>query len=162
MAHATLKYGFRDQRTAAELALSPAPPLSRDSAPPPSKPGKTGVLGAVTNAAKMTSGAFAAAKTSIQARENAVAFSASLTTSAKEFSASARKLQQGQTSIRDAVVFGSANVNAVNSFFNADDLTQFSGMKVGNISVSVSASFAAKLSKRLERIAAMANCVEKV
>jgi len=155
MAHETLKYGFRDLRTAAELALSPAPPLSRDPAPPPSKPGKTGVLGVVSKAAKMTSGAFAAAKVSIQAREAAVEFSTSLTTAAKDFSATGRKLQRGQISIRDASVFGSAAVES-NSFFGANDLVQFSGLKAGNLDASVAASFAVKLSQRQARIAAMA------
>ena len=58
--------GFRDLRTAAEIAIGAAPPLSRIAAPASPKTGGLGALGAVSSlaggAAKMTSGAFSAAK----------------------------------------------------------------------------------------------------
>ena len=150
-----IKYGFRDMRTAAELAIGAAPPLSRDAAPPASKPGKKGVLGKVTAAAKMTGAGFAAAKIAIQAREDNVAFSLSLTSAAKDFAQAGTALQRGHTSIRDSAVFASASVGE-NAFYGAADLVQFSGMSVGNISVAAAASFSVKLSQRQARIAAMA------
>ena len=88
--------GFRDLRTAAEIAIGAAPPLSRVAAPPPPKPGGLGVLGAVSSlaggAAKMTSGGFSAAKIAIQSRESSISFSKTLTAAAKNFEISGNKL----------------------------------------------------------------------
>ena len=74
--------GFRDMRTAAEIAIGAAPPLSRVAAPASPKPGGPGVLGAVSSlaggAAKMTSGGFSAAKVANQSRESSVSFSETL------------------------------------------------------------------------------------
>ena len=85
-----INIGFRDLRTLGELAIGAEPPLSREAAPAPPKFGLPGALGAVSSlaggAAKMTSGAFAAAKLGLQARESAVAFSSSLTDTAKGLS----------------------------------------------------------------------------
>jgi len=151
---ANLSDGFRDMRTGGELSIGAEPPLSRDAAPASPKPGLLGRLGAVTSAAGMTSGAFAAVKTALQARESAVLFASSLTEAAKGFDAAGRALQKGQTSIQD-VTFRSTAVVA-DTFTSASELAQFSGMRVGNISSSAAVAFATKLKHRQAQISSMA------
>ena len=154
-----LNFGFRDLRTLGELAIGAEPPLSRDAAPAAPKFGLPGALGAVSSlaggAAKMTSGAFAAAKLGLQARESAVAFSSSLTDAAKGFNAAATALQKGHTSIQD-VALRSTTAVADGTFPSADNLAQVSGMRAGNISPASVTAFATKLRQRQARIAAMA------
>ena len=156
---ANLNFGFRDLRTLGELAIGAEPPLSREAAPSPPKFGLPGALGAVSSlaggAAKMTSGAFAAAKLGLQARESAVAFSSSLTDAAKGFNAAGTALQKGHTSIQDAALRSTAAVKD-GTFTSAKDLVQFSGLKAGNISPAGVTAFATKLKQRQARIAAMA------
>ena len=156
---ANLNFGFRDLRTLGELAIGAEPPLSREAAPSPPKFGLPGALGAVSSlaggAAKMTSGAFAAAKLGLQARESAVAFSSSLTDAAKGFAAAGTALQKGHTSIQDAALRSTAAVKD-GAFTSAKDLVQFSGLKAGNISPAGVTAFATKLKQRQARIAAMA------
>ena len=152
---ANLNIGFRDLRTLAELALGAEPPLGRAAAPASPKFGKAGLLGAVSGAAAMTSGAFTATKFAIQSRESAVAFSSSLTDAAKDFNAASTALQKGHTSIQD-VVHRSTDALPDNTFFTADDLVQPSGMRAGNISPASITAFATKLRQRQTRIAAMA------
>jgi hypothetical protein len=103
----------------------------------------------------MTSGAFAASKLAIQARESAVSFSSSLTDAAKGFEAAGAALQKGNTSMRDVALRPTAVV-ADGTFPSADDLVQGFGMKAGNISPSGVTAFATKLRHRQARIAAMA------
>ena len=154
-----LNFGFRDLRTLGELAIGAEPPLNRDAAPSSPKFGLPGTLGAVSTltggAANMTSGAFTAAKLSLQARESAVAFSSSLTDAAKNFNAAGTALQKGHTSIQDATLRSTAAVKD-GTFTGASDLVQFSGMTAGNISPSSVTAFATKLKQRQARIAAMA------
>jgi hypothetical protein len=152
---ANINIGFFDLQSPAELAMGAEPPKSRDAAPAFPKLGGLGILGTVPGAAAMTSGAFAAAKLGLQARESAVAFSSSLTEAAKGFDASATALQKGHTSIQD-VAFRSTDALPDGTFFSADDLAQVSGMRAGNISPSSVTAFATKLRHRQARIAAMA------
>ena len=148
-----LNNGFRDLRTLGELAMGAEPPLSRDAAPGFPKLGGLGVLGAVSSlaggAAKMTSGAFAAAKLGLQARESAVAFSTSLTDAAKGFKAAGRAVQKGHASIQDVALRSTGT-------FASGALVQFSGMHAGPISVSSALNFSKRLGYRQARIAAMA------
>ena len=145
--------GFRDLRTAAEIAIGAAPPLSRVAAPPSPKPGGLGVLGAVSSlaggAVKMTSGGFSAAKVAIQSRESSISFSKTLTAAAKNFEISGNALRSGHTSIRDVALRSTDT-------FSSDALVQFSGMHAGPISVSSALNFSKRLSYRQARIAAMA------
>ena len=154
-----LNFGFRDLRTLGELAIGAEPPLNREAAPSSPKFGLPGTLGAVSTltggAAKMTSGAFAAAKLGLEARESAVAFSSSLTDAAKGFNAAGTALQKGHTSIQDVTLRSTAAVKD-GEFTSASDLAQFSGMRAGNISPSSVTAFATKLKQREARIAAMA------
>jgi len=146
-------FGFRDIRTAAEIAIGAAPPLSRVAAPASPKPGGLGVLGAVSSLAggaiKMTSGGFSAAKVAIQSRESSVSFSETLTTAAKNFEKSGSELRSGQTSIQDVALRSTGT-------FASGALTQFSGMHAGPISVSSALNFSKRLAYRQSRIAAMA------
>lgn len=151
---AKLTEGFRDLRTDGELSIGAEPPKGRDAVPASPKTGKLGILGAVTGATAMTSGAFTAIKSTIQSRESAVSFSTSLTDAAKGFAAAGRALQKGHTSIQDVALRSTAT--AVDTFSSADELAQFSGMKAGNISPSDVTAFATKLKHRHARIAAMA------
>jgi len=145
--------GFRDLRTAAEIAIGAAPPLSRIAAPASPKPGGLGVLGAVSSlaggAVKMTSGGFSAAKVAIQSRESSVSFSETLTAAAKNFEISGNDLRSGRTSIRDVSLRSTET-------FASGALVQFSGMHAGPISVSNALNFSKRLSHRQSRIAAMA------
>ena len=145
--------GFRDMRTAAEIAIGAAPPLSRVAAPASPKPGGLGVLGAVSSlaggAAKMTSGGFSAAKAAIQSRESSVSFSETLTTAAKNFEASGNELRSGHTSIRDVALRSTET-------FASGALTNISGIPAGPISVSSALNFSKRLAHRQARIAAMA------
>ena len=123
-----LNFGFRDLRTLGELAIGAEPPLNREAAPSSPKFGLPGTLGAVSTltggAANMTSGAFTAAKLSLQARESAVAFSSSLTDAAKNLNAAGTALQKGHTSIQDATLRSTAAVKD-GTFTGASDLVQF-------------------------------------
>ena len=152
---ANINFGFRDLRTLGELAIGAEPPLSRDAVPAFPKLGKLGILGSIPGAAAMTSGAFAAAKIAIQARESAVSFSSSLTDAAKSFEAAGRALQKGNTSMQDVALLPTAVV-ADGTFPSADDLVQGFGMKAGGISPAGVTAFATKLRHRQARIAAMA------
>ena len=117
---ANINIGFRDLRTLGELAIGAEPPLSRDAVPAFPKLGKLGILGSIPGAAAMTSGAFAASKLAIQARESAVSFSSSLTDAAKGFNAAGRALQKGNTSMQDVALLPTAVV--AGTFPSADDL----------------------------------------
>ena len=145
--------GFRDLRTAAEIAIGAAPPLSRDAAPASPKTGKLGVLGAVSafagGAAKMTSGGFSAAKSAIQSRESAILFSDILSNAAKNFEISGNELRVGIHSMRDVA-------HRLTDTFVPEALVQFSGINAGDISSAAALNFSKKLSHRQARIAAMA------
>ena len=150
-----INIGYCDPRTPGELGMGAEPPASRDAAPGFPKIGKAGLLGAVSGAASMTSGAFNAAKRGIESLESAVAFSTSLTDAAKGFTVARTALQKGHTSIQDAV-HRSTGALPDGTFFSADDLVQVSGMRAGNISPASVTAFATKLGHRQARIAAMA------
>ena len=147
----SVRLGFIDGRLSAELAMAPAPPLSRDAAPASSKPGKKGKLGVVLGAAAMTAGAFVAAKAAIEARERAVSFSVQLSNAARGFRAESDRLMMGG-SIADAAF----QVTGGNSLFDPSALVQFSGMKAGPVSISAMSSLQIRLSQKQARIAAMA------
>jgi len=152
--------GFVDLRTVAELAIGPAPPLSRTGAPASSKPGKLGKLGAVVNAASMTAGAFSAARDAIIRREQAVSFSVQLSNAASGFRDEADRMLGGG-SIADAACQVADNAAA----FDVSALVQFSGMKAGplkNITASARTSLTKRLSQKQARIAAMAGQFAKI
>ena len=97
MADQKKKYGFKDARTAAELALAPGKPASR-SAPVVSNLKFSGKLGAVATAATLSSAAFSSIRASLNAKKSLVTLQASMTTSLQQFDTQKSALLSGQTS----------------------------------------------------------------
>jgi hypothetical protein len=146
------KYGFKDLRTAAEIALAPGKPLSR------SAPSVTGLrfgsgFGAVTSASALSSAAFSSIRASLQAKNSLNTLQRSITVSLSSFDAQKTALLAGQTAIRDVSVFGLSSANIVQSggFYSAADLVQISSVSPGAI-LAGSAAIAALLVQRRKKL----------
>jgi len=155
MADQKKKYGFKDARTAAELALAPGKPASR-SAPVVSNLKFSGKLGAVATAATLSSAAFSSIRASLNAKKSLVTLQASMTTSLQQFDTQKSALLSGQTSLRDVGVFGLTSVSTVQNggFFAAADLVQMSGVAPG-LALAGAAGITALLTQRRRKLANM-------
>lgn len=151
------KFGFKDTRTAAELALSAYKPKSRSVAAASSlrtQGGRFGkALGTVSTATSLNSAMFSQIKASVAARQQLTRLSSSLKTSLRGFDGVANDLLSGTTSIKDVDVFGLNSTTAVKSgeFFSAEDLVQSSALTAG-ASLSNSTTFRAQLADRKRQL----------
>jgi hypothetical protein len=152
MADQTKKYGFKDLRTAAELALAPGKPLSR-SAPAVSGLKFDGKLGAVVGAASLSSAAFSSIRASLNAKKSLASLQTSITSSLQGFDTQRAALTSGQTALKDVAVFGLASAATVQAggFFSAADLTQISSVSPGTL-IAGSAQVAALLTQRRKNL----------
>ena len=128
------KFGFKDLRTAAELALAPGRPLSRNP-PPIANVQFGGKFGAFAKAAALTGAGFAAFSSALAQKQSLSSLSASITASLSQFDAQANLVLAGKSAFKDTSVFGLASTDAVatGGFFSATDLLQFSSQHPGPI-----------------------------
>jgi hypothetical protein len=149
------KYGFKDLRTAAELALAPGKPLSR-SLPAISGLKFDGKLGAVASAATLSAAAFSSIKASLDAKKSLATLQTSITSSLQGFNTQQAALLSGKTSLSDVAVFGLSSVAAVQAggFFSSVDLVQISSIAAGT-NLAGSAAAIALLSARRKNLANM-------
>lgn len=151
-------YGFKDLRTAAELALAPYLPKGRSvssSASIRPQGGRFGkALGTIASAATMSSATFSQLKASIQAKQQLTVLAGSLQTAVTDFDRVTNALLSGTTTNRDVSVFGLASENLVQSergFFTAQDLAQSSVLRAGS-SLTTSATARAQLADRKKQL----------
>lgn len=146
---AETQFGFKDLRTAAELALAPALPVSvkvgrvnLTAILPIPQTGKLGkVIGKIQKAAELAGDAYSTYKASIETLKELKAMAADIKQTLGELDAQAKKLLNGQLSIEDLSQQGSVMLQrGINTegqdFFKASDLVQLSGFKPGPLSPS--------------------------
>jgi hypothetical protein len=151
------KYGFKDNRTPAEIALAPGKPAGREA---PSSSGvkptggkKGGLLGTIAKAATMSSATYVQFKAALNAKNSLKTLASSLTGAVAGFDAHAADLLSGRTVIKDVSVFGmNSTINvSTGGFFSAEDLVQFSSIRTG-VSLAGSAAFKSQLAQRKKRL----------
>lgn len=152
------KYGFKDNRTPAEIALAPGKPASREapsatSVKPATKKTR-GILGTIAKAATMTSATYVQFKAALDAKKSLKALSSALTRAVVGFDTEAANLLAGRTTIKDVSVFGLNSTVQVSTggFFSAEDLVQFSSIRAG-AALAGSAAFKSQLAQRKKRLA---------
>lgn len=152
------KYGFKDLRTAAELALAPYKPKGRNVSSSASfrpQGGRFGkALGTIASAATMSSAAFSQLKASIQAKQQLTTLAASLKDSVDDFDAVTAALTTGAATTVDTSVFGLESESVVKQqqgFFSAQDLAQSSALRVG-VSLGTSPAARAQLAERKKQL----------
>jgi hypothetical protein len=150
-----IRFGFSDARTSAELMLAPGRPLSVSVLNfgglklGPVSLNTIGAISSVGGASKLSPAMFTNMRAQLQQKAQLKGLSASVNASLHAYRDASQLVLQGQTALRDTVIFGtstlspSATTGAVTSFFPASDLVQLSGMRVGNITGSVTARAAA-------------------
>lgn len=153
MADTSKKYGFKDLRTAAELALAPGKPLSR-SAPAVNGLRFDGKLGSVAGAAALSSAAFASIRASLKAKQSLITLQNSITSSLQGFDSQRVSLLSGRSAIADVAVFGLSSAATVQKggFFSAADLVQISTVSPGTV-IAGSAAITALLAQRRKNLA---------
>lgn len=142
------KFGFKDLRTAAELALAPGKPLSR-SLPAVTNLKFDGKFGAIASAAALSGAAFASIRASLKAKQSLSTLQTSITNSLQGYTSQQASLIAGHTAIKDVAVFGLTSATAVQAggFFSAADLTQISSVAAGT-AIGASTQLAALLTQR--------------
>lgn len=150
---ANIKFGFSDPRTGAELAIGAGKPAGRDYTPFPSprSTGKYGkFLGKISDAAHMSSAAYAGFKAALAAKAAVAALTTSLTNATKGFDAAKASMLAGVTSNIDTSVFPTSLAGGA-SFYSATDLIQISSITPGQITANIS-EIGAKLDQRKKQL----------
>jgi len=160
--------GGRDMRTAAELALSPDEPLSREPAPPQKKLSfadkAKNALGSIKSATSLGGAAFNSFKKTFALKDQLAKQSAAVSNALTQFDATSRDVLKGAIPQQDTVIAKlqqTATANA-NTFVSATDLVQISGMAPGFVSSAAQlAATSAILTERKRQLQKIQQSLEK-
>lgn len=160
------KFGFRDLRTAAELAMAPGVPASvkvgqlhLNALLPIPQTGKIGaVVGQVQKASDLTGSAFQTYRATIQLVKELKSLASEIKTALDEYDQQAKRLLRGELPIDDISRQGSTMIQrGLNGggFFAPEDLVQLSGFKPGILSPEELRAAQLRLDQRRKDLQAM-------